>query len=198
MWSSSSESLIQMRGVRVRLEFSGKPASFAAVLSAWQFSADFRAMFNAVLSKAPYSAFLWETPPLTSENTVSPFECVVIDSPGLGRAPDPASFADQFKKSPGVSVIAFPNLSGDALMIVPRQVAPTTAYGHLAAFVRDAPEAQHQALWQLVGESLARRVGSKPVWVNTAGAGVPWLHLRLDDRPKYYHFEPYTKLDSPH
>jgi hypothetical protein len=29
-------------------------------------------------------------------------------------------------------------------------------------------------------------MGEDRVWLSTAGAGVPWLHVRLDDAPKYY------------
>jgi hypothetical protein len=43
---------------------------------------------------------------------------------------------------------------------------------------------------------MSERVGSKVVWLSTAGAGVSWLHVRLDDRPKYYQFEPYRHLPS--
>ncbi len=35
------------------------------------------------------------------------------------------------------------------------------------------------------------RLNSKPVWLSTAGAGVSWLHVRLDDKPKYYGHAPY-------
>lgn len=35
------------------------------------------------------------------------------------------------------------------------------------------------------------RLGAKPVWLSTAGAGVPWLHVRLDDHPKYYGYALY-------
>ena len=35
-----------------------------------------------------------------------------------------------------------------------------------------------------------------PVWVSTAGAGVSWLHVRLDDRPKYYGYQPYRNLED--
>ena len=78
----------------------------------------------------------------------------------------------------------------DAVMVVPSARAKPTAYGHLAAFVRHAPDAQRHALWQSVGESMTRRVGAKPVWLSTAGAGVSWLHVRLEDQPKYYRFGP--------
>jgi hypothetical protein len=75
--------------------------------------------------------------------------------------------------------------------VVPCPIAEPSAYGHLAAFVRLAPNEQQHALWQLVGETMTRRIGTKPVWLSTAGAGVSWLHIRLDNRPKYYGFGPY-------
>ena len=44
---------------------------------------------------------------------------------------------------------------------------------------------------------MARRVGARPVWLSTAGAGVSWLHVRLDDRPKYYGCGPYRQYAEP-
>ena len=79
----------------------------------------------------------------------------------------------------------------------PDRAAPDeapSAYGHVAAFVRHAPEAQRQSLWQAVGDAMARRISAKPVWLSTAGGGISWLHVRLDDRPKYYAFAPYTMI----
>jgi NADH:ubiquinone oxidoreductase subunit len=38
---------------------------------------------------------------------------------------------------------------------------------------------------------MQNRVGEQPVWLSTAGMGVAWLHVRLDDRPKYYGYSPY-------
>ena len=72
-------------------------------------------------------------------------------------------------------------------------VGTESAYGHLAAFVREAPEPQRHALWQALAAAMMQRVGERPVWLSTAGAGVPWLHVRLDDRPKYYGFAPYRQ-----
>jgi hypothetical protein len=119
-----------------------------------------------------------------------PFEFVLLDSPELVRRPDPEAFAEHFAVAEA-SVAAFPNLAGDAIMVVPAPLAEPSAYAHLAAFVRLAPAAQQHALWQTVGEAMARRIGARPVWLSTAGAGVTWLHVRLDDRPKYYGFVPY-------
>jgi hypothetical protein len=122
---------------------------------------------------------------------------VLLDSPGLARRPDPEAFAEHFGGAPEAGVVVFPNRGGDAIMVVPCPKARPSAYGHLAAFVREAPESQRHALWQSVGEAMARRLGAKPVWLSTAGAGVSWLHVRLDDRPKYYGFGPYRQAAGP-
>ncbi|MBL8794435.1 MAG: hypothetical protein JNM56_11055 [Planctomycetia bacterium] len=191
MWTSRGEELTGHPGLRRTVERDGQPAAFADVIHAWRHDADFRWQFNGWLAEVPFSAYRWETPPATATTTARPFEFVVLDSPGLARQPEPEAFAEQFRAAPGVDVIQFANLGGDAILIVPCPQAAPSAYGHLAAFVREAPEAQRHALWQRVGAALARRVGERPVWLSTAGAGVSWLHVRLDDRPKYYGYRPY-------
>src|SRR5262249_10126724 len=122
-----------------------------------------------------------------------PFEFVLLDAPGLARKPEPEAFAEHFGDASQPGVVEFPNLGKDAVMVVPCPVGPPSAYGHLAAFVREAPEAQKHALWELVGAAMVRRLGAAPVWLSTAGAGVAWLHVRLDDRPKYYGHRPYRE-----
>jgi hypothetical protein len=143
------------------------------------------------LAEVPFDAFRWETPGVTTATASRAFEFVALDAPGLARAPEPEAFEEHFRASPDAEAVAFMNLSGDATLIVPTPLAEWTVYGHLASFVRDAPGLQRDALWQLVGETMLARLGAKPVWLSTAGAGVSWLHVRLDDRPKYYGHAPY-------
>lgn len=52
---------------------------------------------------------------------------------------------------------------------------------------------QTTSLWRAVSDAIARRIGPRPVWLSTAGAAVAWLHVRLDDRPKYYAYSPYRR-----
>jgi hypothetical protein len=179
------------RGLHVAIDRQSHPATFADIVQAWREDAAFRSLFSRLLAEAPFAAFRWETPPVTSSTVVGEFEFVILDSPALARQPDPEAFAEHFESATDKGVIVIPNLSGDAIMIVPCPLAAPSCYGHLAAFVRGAPDWQQQALWQAVGESMERRIGSLPVWLSTAGGGVSWLHLRLDDRPKYYAFDPY-------
>jgi hypothetical protein len=194
MWTSRSAGLPDGRGLRFVIDLPPKPATVADVLRGWQGDAAFRALFTDWLAGAPYRAFRWETPPATASTLARPFEFVLLDDPGLAQRPDPAAFADHFIAAPEKQVVEFRNLGGDAILIVPCPVAAPAAYGHLAAFVRAAPDAQRHALWQSVGAAMARRVGTRPVWLSTAGAGVPWLHVRLDDRPKYYGCAAYRRL----
>jgi hypothetical protein len=192
MWTATSEELPGKRGLRLAIVLNSRPASFAEVIQAWQNDGNFRSLFNSLLAGAPYSAFRWETPPVTAGTLSQPFECVILNSPSLARQPDREAFAEHFDKSER-TVAVFPNLGRDAVMVVPRPIADSSAYGHLAAFVRLAPDFQRDELWRSVGEAMAARVGTKPVWLSTAGAGVSWLHVRLDDRPKYYGYSPYSQ-----
>src|SRR5262249_23318566 len=134
-----------------------RPATAADVMRGWQGDADFRSLFNALLAVTPFAEFRWETPAVTTDTVTRPFECVVLNAPGLAGRPDPEAFAEHFAGAvAGVAV--FPNLGGDAIHVVPCPVAAPSAYGHLAAFVRLAPELQRHTLWQAVGEAMARRV----------------------------------------
>jgi hypothetical protein len=188
MWTARTEKIDG--GLRFAVERDSQPATIKDVIDAWHTDASFREWFNSLLAGVPFTAFRWETPAVTSSTATRPFEFVVLDAPGLARRLDPYAFEQHFAGAKA-GVVAFPNLGGDAILVVPCPLAEPSAYGHLAAFVRLAPNEQRHALWQLVGETMARRIGAQPVWLSTAGAGVSWLHVRLDNRPKYYGFSPY-------
>lgn len=55
----------------------------------------------------------------------------------------------------------------------------------------ETPAAQRRALWSHVGAALEARLGETPLWLSTAGMGVPWLHVRIVRRPKYYRHAAY-------
>lgn len=186
-WSGHTELLASGRVIRYELLRDGNCTTYADVIAAWQHDAEFRGWFNQLLAETPLTAFRWETPPLVSTNTNRPFEFVLHNSPGLAATPDVAAFSEHFYRAAAdQAVVQFSNLGRDAILVVPCPLGPNPAYGHLAAFVRDAPPAQQQQLWKTVGDALQSRLSQRPVWLSTAGAGVSWLHVRLDDRPKYY------------
>jgi hypothetical protein len=131
--------------------------------------------------------FFWEMPALRAATHDEPYECVLLPAPGLARAtPDRFVFAEKFAAQPDGGVIVFPNLGGDATLVVPRPLAADTACCHIAAFVRLAPVDQQHELLRVLATTAMTAIGDAPLWLSTSGLGVAWLHVRLDARPKYY------------
>ncbi len=192
MWTIDAVRIDDTTSRWARISASRVSLSFGEVFAAWQSDAEFRAQWIAGLRSVPFDAYAWECPPVTSDSASRTFECVFVRSPGLARmAPDAGAFSEHF--SPGCAVATFDNLGGDAKLVAPcPRVAPSD-YAHLARFVATAPPAQHDAFWQAVGAAMEIRLGATPVWLSTAGLGVAWLHIRLDDRPKYYRHAPYAR-----
>jgi hypothetical protein len=183
MWNATIES----RSPTCRRYFlsqQGQSLSYRRVLQGWQGDEVFRRYFQSLLVEAPFTAFRWETPAVDQVTIDQIFEFVLLDDPLLNRRVDRAAFAEHFR--PQTPVATFANLGGDAVLVVPCPLADDPAYVHLASFVRQVPETQVHALWQAVAAAMNERIDDRPVWLSTAGAGVAWLHVRLDDRPKYY------------
>jgi len=161
----------------------------------WQSDAEFRSLITRILRDSP--AFFWETPPLSSASLHQPWEFVLVDAPMLAKvSPNSQPFVAYLDRGED-TIHVFANLGGDALLIAPRALGPLPHYTHFASFVRQAPSEQVDTLWQVLGNALQDLIGddlnprTAPVWVSTSGLGVYWLHLRLDDFPKYYTHRPY-------
>ncbi|KAJ1628056.1 hypothetical protein T492DRAFT_1020820 [Pavlovales sp. CCMP2436] len=194
--------------VRVFDQSDGLQLTWVEVLVRWRTDKEFGQRFSRKLAGSPFKAFFWETPPL-SRNTLEStlFECVTLPAKGLEAiSPDPHTFAPHVGGALRGSgqVVAFLNLGGDSHLVSPCEDAEVarsgelSRYAHLAAFVRAASDAQAAALWQKVAEIVqevlaAASAGDTPVWLSTAGSGVSWLHIRLDPRPKYFHWAAYTR-----
>jgi hypothetical protein len=196
MWKSSIESLNKGRIQKISLLSNSNPILYSEIIQLWQHNPDFRTFFISLLADAPFSAFFWETPPITDATVNQVFEFVLVNSPSLVNVQaDPSDFARHFAAAgENESVITFPNLGKDALLVVPCPQTSMSPYCHLAAFMRKAPEHQQHALWQNVGSALEQRLNPRPTWVSTSGLGVYWLHIRLDSRPKYYTYQPYKVI----
>ncbi|WAS90434.1 DUF6940 family protein [Nannocystis punicea] len=174
--------------------------SWAAFAAGLRVDPALRSALTETLAASPFPAFFWETPAVSATSTASAFEMVVVSAPHLSRAePSSAAFAEHLENDEGAQVCTFANLGGDAVLVVPRAAAEDAAYGHLAAFVRAGPARKIDALWQAVGAALEAAWGrsSAPVWLSTSGSAVPWLHVRLDARPKYYSHAPYRSRPVP-
>jgi hypothetical protein len=152
---------------------------------------------NSILETG-FKAVFWETVPISSSQlSWLPFEFVVLNAPSLvSRLYDFSAFAREFQSYPNQSVISFPNLGNDAVLVVPCPLysANLQYYTHLASFLRMADESQRIELWRLVGEAMSKQLRERPntpLWLSTSGLGVSWLHIRIDNTPKYYNYQIY-------
>ena len=179
-------------GKHYRIEKNGSPVPFLRFFDLLATSAEFTDWYTATLAAFEADAFYWELPPVTHATLAATAEFVLIEAPMLARIPpERAPFAAYFERAAAEDVIVFPNLGGDAVLVVPCPQGPDENYPHLAAFLRNAPRRQARALWRRTAQQMLRSIGDKPVWLSTAGGGVAWLHMRLDSRPKYYQHAPY-------
>ena len=91
-------------------------------------------------------------------------------------------------------------MSRPCTSVVPREDASLKRSdgAHFASFLRGGSREQTHELLRAVGAAVDARMsevddGARPLWVSTSGSGVSWLHVRLDERPKYYTFQPYAR-----
>jgi len=190
MWEVQAQSETSV--IRVNISDGDARLSFREVFRLLESSADFSRWYSETLAGCVHDAYFWELPPLTTATFEHDAEFAVIDSASLaGLQADPVPFESQFARQSGSAVITFPNLGGDALLVVPTPLGEAEAYPHLAAFLRKAPLSQVRSLWKVTADAVHETLSDTPMWLSTAGLGVSWLHLRLDKRPKYYNYLPY-------
>ncbi len=192
MWTCDPQPLHGARGWRYAPHRDAAALTYSDALDGWENDPAFRSWFTQQLADAPLAGYRWEVPPVTAATVGRPFEFVLMAAAGFARLPDPGPFAAAFASAGGAGAVAFPNLGGDAVLVAPRPTTgPPAAYTDLAAFVRRAADDQQHALWQTVAAAVRARLNARPLWLSTAGHGVAWLHVRLDDAPKYYNHSPY-------
>ena len=155
------------------------------------------------IADLPFQGVYFETPGVSSSNADKQFRFCIVDGKRLANFAEsrasPDAFEEHLSKCDSTYSCQFTNLGGDATLIAPKKMDSTidnTTYSHLAAFLRGAPRNQVAAIWRKVGkayqEILETRDPANPLWLSTAGEGVPWLHFRFDSRPKYYKYSQFA------
>lgn len=192
MYQFEKKNITEGKSFKYKLYKQGERLSYINFITLLQQDERFRSFFLDMLSGISFYAYQWETPPVTTGTTDQPFEFVVYDSPGIDLPPDPGPFKSYFGSSADTAV--FENLGGDARLIAPIPSAENMNYSHIGVFTEHAPVQQQHHLWGTVGRVTQNQISDQPLWLNTAGGGVAWLHVRLDSHPKYYRHRPYTNL----
>jgi hypothetical protein len=165
--------------------------SYVQVATALRDTTELGRTLTRHIAEQPAAALFFECAPVSRSTRHEPFRYVLPPTDALvGVRPDPSAFAA--KLSPPAA--AFDNLGGDARLVAPAGAVPRGC-AHLADWARTAPTDEIDALWTLVGRELLAwfERTDAPVWLSTSGLGVPWLHVRLDERPKYVTHVPYRR-----
>jgi hypothetical protein len=177
-----------------------KEISYQTALIALSESIEFQNEFLEFLKQnakinGMLNPYRFETPSVTF-NTLQQrkFEFVLVKDNSLEREADYSSFQEKLGNSN--QPVYFRNLSGDALLIVPPVVPNQQSdFAHLAMFSIHADIELQRKLWTLAAQQMLQSLKDTkgPLWLSTAGGGVPWLHVRIDKTPKYYHFREFAK-----
>ena len=181
--------------IRFRLKQEKVFLTFKNVLTLWQISEPFRTFYLSIFINTKFDAYYWEHPGLKRKFLDKTYECVLMNSPYLDRRlVDTDSFLEYFDQTK--LIVDFNNLGKNARLIVPTPQDEPHHYKHLARFMRSPQTAQKHELLKTIGQLVLGNLNPNNVlWLNTAGAGVIWLHIRLDSRPKYYKTRRYKDPD---
>lgn len=195
MWTFHWDRQLLGHTARGTLEGPDGPMTWAEVIDGWLHKPDFADAYSAALAGVEWTSYFWETPPLCMDGLEEPFEWVLIDgSHLLDDHENSGAFQNHFQHH-GLEelVIAVNNLGGDCRMVVPMPLSDPPAYAHLAQFLRKGRPRQIRAAWKKVAEQVHHRVGNRPLWLSTAGCGLPWVHFRIDRSPKYLRHAEYKE-----
>ncbi|MBI1182799.1 hypothetical protein GC194_00910 [bacterium] len=191
-WIYETTPLNGVDGMMVHIKEEGYALSFDEVLGLLENDETFRSSLIDFLKNLPFEAFNIEMPPINVEKVNRPFEFVIINTQALLRMErDTETFKSYFAGEPYTAV--FENRGGDALLISPVPQSPSDNFVHLAPFLREAHAPQLHDFLVALSEITSANLGNENLWINTSGLGVGWLHLRLDDSPKYYQYKPYKQ-----
>jgi len=146
MWKTRTESLGDRPGQRTEIYRGTHRLTFLEVVALWQDDTRFLEFYISLLAQAPWPACFWETPPVTAGSVNRVFEFVLLQSRALAAMQtNGTAFDEHFGcELDNEGIVAFPNLGGDAVLVVPGPRAPLAAYPHLVAFSRRAPIMQQK------------------------------------------------------
>ena len=121
------------------------------------------------------------------------YEEKFIPSPRLNFRQDFSAFSKQIGSASNTKAIAFPNLSKDAILVIPMP-RPNKDFSSIKGFIDHADLTQQRYFWKLVASSIKRALKTHDqVYVSTHGLGVPYFHLRIDFVPKYFQTKSFIK-----
>ena len=96
------------------------------------------------------------------------------------------AFELYINKSKSKYVTSFLNLNKDTLLVIPIP-KKNKNYATLKDFCDNSSITQKKYFWKKVSKLVKKFMkNQKYVWISTHGLGVPYMHIRISNKPKYY------------
>ena len=162
------------------------------------------------MNQSSFDGYYFECPPVNKNNVeTKSFEFVLRKTYRLDdKQANPRPFMDYFTDRTDTLAVSFPNLGNDAMLVIPNRMPDArpeddAQYAHLAKFMRSDLNDEIDALWKETARLVLKKIENngtgnrrtRNLWISTSGNAVPWLHIRLSKKPKYYTFLEYKKIN---
>ncbi len=132
--------------------------------------------------KKPY---IWRTSKI-SQNENSIFKQEFIEHDFLDTEQNYDDFLDYIQKSKNKYTVYFNNLSKDTILVIPFPKKYKN-FSNLKNFIDQASTTHQKLFWKKVVKLIRNELKyNKFIWLSTHGLGVPYLHVRISNKPKYY------------
>jgi hypothetical protein len=129
--------------------------------------------------------FQWNTSVLKNNGNVPYRQAFKVDN-NLAQVQSLDEFERHFRNSKNKYVVAFPNLSGDTMLVCPMPMNSKN-YATLKDFIDNASITQQKMFWKKVAITIKQFMKThNNVWVSVHGLGVDYTHVRISSSPKYY------------
>jgi hypothetical protein len=165
------------------------------------YSPEFRAFCTYVMGLIPFDQYYWYMGKINntesfkffikkwkSKNTV-----ITPDGEEIVKE-DLTSFKEHLDKIPfNKDTTIFTNKNADAYLMIPKYYPnKTNTYSTIANFMKYAPKKQINNFWKDIGNEALLLTSKKygPIYINTHGDGVSYLHVRFDFKYKYLNWMP--------
>ena len=183
--------LIRFQGSKHKIHIHGNPISFHTFFVYTKFER-FLKDYVDLLKTIDYDEYFWEHPKLIADSLMDEYEVSIVESKRLNFVkPNSNPFSQYFKGDD--SVVTFSNRGGNAILIVPEPDKNSNDFSTISRFVNNAETSLSIEFFKTVfGEWYRNFKGNTNyLYLSTHGLGVHWLHVRIDEYPKYYHTEIY-------
>ena len=151
----------------------------------------------SILKTSPFESYYLEFNPV-SWNLLAErcFEFVITKTTGFIIKTDMMTFGETNINTNSNNIYTFPNLSKKSILVSPcyNHNYNINIYNNIGTFMRSSNLEQQFLLFSTVFAELLTQLKKNKnnfLWLSTHGKGVAWLHVRIDDNPKYISYQPY-------